>query len=227
MTVEALSNPMLNRCRTLCAAPPYTPRPHHRVRQLACMARRVLMLVAARKVTPRAQFSFSALRDSSVAVQDPAMTNTELGTGELKPARVPRLTALVKRACDLLARGLAKDITDAALQLNCSREHLSRQLGKSHVQGYLTRTASRKIALAVLRAAHVKVDLLESTSQRVRNDAASDVLAMGGIAPPYQRAGITINNTVAAGYVIKLVHVGDEANTSLPGPPGGQQDGGH
>src|SRR5204863_2522525 len=73
-----------------------------------------------------------------------------------KPIKERRVSALVKRACDLFSGGEAKSLTHAAELLGCSREHLSRSFGKPHVKTYLARRAGRKISLAVLRAATVK-----------------------------------------------------------------------
>jgi hypothetical protein len=116
----------------------------------------------------------------------------------------PRITALVREACELIATGQVKTITGAAEVLNCSREHLSKQLNRSHVQDYLAREAKRKISASVYRAAHVKIDLLDATSEKVRSEVASEIMAIGGIAAP-KNPGLTINNNVAvAGYVINL-----------------------
>lgn len=118
-----------------------------------------------------------------------------------KPRRISRK---VREACELLADGTAKTITGAAEQVGLTREHLSKQLKKEHVQTYLTREAKRRVSSAVLRAANVKVDLLEAESERVRSDVASELLAIQGIKAPSDKGGVSVNVNVQPGYVIDL-----------------------
>lgn len=138
-----------------------------------------------------------------------------------KPTDKPkkhRLTPRLIEALDLLATGEAKTQKEAAQAVGMAPEHLSRQLAKDHVQDYLARAAKRKISSAILRAAHVKTDLLSSESDKVRNDVASDILAIGGIAPPSGKAGggLTIHNHGPAGYVIDLSDPGKPAIDITP-----------
>ena len=133
------------------------------------------------------------------------MTDDLPATITPKPVKERRVSKLVRQACDLLASGQAKSIKHASELLGCSREHLSRQFGKEHVQGYLARRAGRKISLAILRAAQVKVDLLDANSERVRDIAATDILAMGGLTVPRADGPqVSINVGIRAGYVIDL-----------------------
>ena len=115
-----------------------------------------------------------------------------------------RISPLIIEALELLASGQARTQKDAAEMVNCSPEHLCKQLAKDHVKDYLTRAARTKVRGAVLRAAYVKVGLLECESANVRNDVASDILAMEGIAPPTKGHGANISVNVQAGYIINL-----------------------
>jgi hypothetical protein len=125
--------------------------------------------------------------------------------------REPRITELVDRACRLVANGDAKGVTDCAEKLGCARTYLSRALGRSHVKKHLAEMASLDVSLALTYATRVKIQLLAASSEAVRSDVASEIMAINGIAPP-RGGGITINNTNVqqAGYVINLSEPGDE-----------------
>jgi hypothetical protein len=126
------------------------------------------------------------------------MNQRDLAVSEQKPRR----PASVKRACDLLERGEAKTITDAAAMAGISREYLSRSLGKGHIQGYLNSRARRRLALGVLRAAATKV---ERDSLHVRNQASSDVLALAGfIVKDGVAPLVNLDLRQAPGYTIYL-----------------------
>lgn len=130
------------------------------------------------------------------------MNQRDLAVSEQKPRRIP---ASVKRACDLLERGEAKTITDAAAMAGISREYLSRSLGKGHIQGYLNSRARRRLALGVLRAAATKVELLDCDSLHVRNQASSDVLALAGfIVKDGVAPLVNLDLRQAPGYTIYL-----------------------
>ena len=115
-----------------------------------------------------------------------------------------RISKLVRDACQLIADGEVKTILGAAERLKCSREHLSRQLQRDHVQDYLRLEAKRKISSAVLRAASKKLELLDCESARVANDVASDILAIAGITVPRDGRNSSVSVSVQAGYVINL-----------------------
>lgn len=125
------------------------------------------------------------------------------GLIEKKPRKI-RISRLVREACDLIANGEVRSIQAAADRLQCSREHLSRQLGQDHVNAYLQLEAKRRISSAVVRASQVKLDLLDAVSEKVRSDVASELMAISGIQAPKQNNQTNVNVSVSAGYVIDL-----------------------
>jgi transposase-like protein len=111
-----------------------------------------------------------------------------------------RISKKVKAAIAALIAGDAKSVTRAAEIAGVSREHLSRELGRPHINELLRGKALRNVAMAAARASAVKVELLESSSEIVRDRASSFILSVNGItaeskpldnigAPP---AGLTI-----------------------------------
>jgi len=118
-----------------------------------------------------------------------------------KPKR-RRISPKVIEAIELLSTGEARMQKDAARMVGLSAEHLCRQLNKDHVKDYLALAAKRKVSSAVYRAAHVKVELLDCDNSKVRNDVASDILAIGGIAPPRDGRGTSVSVHVQAGYIV-------------------------
>lgn len=123
-----------------------------------------------------------------------------------KSKKEREITPLVKKACELWNTGEYETISSLARHLNCSKEHLGKQFGLSHVQAYLVRGARDTLMRAAGQAANVKVELMKSAqSEKVRSAAASEVLALAGISAK-QTNSTTINNNVnvSAGYVIDL-----------------------
>lgn len=114
-----------------------------------------------------------------------------------------RISRRIKAACDALVHGDVKTVTDAAAKANLSREHLSRELSKPHIAEYLRLKACRALAIGAGRAAAVKLELLDSASEHVRNDASAFVLGLAGIKPKSD-AQVSVNIDIKAGYVIDL-----------------------
>jgi hypothetical protein len=103
---------------------------------------------------------------------------------EVTAAEKPkRISKKVKAAIDALVSGDAKSITRAAKIAGLSREHLSRELGLPHVNAVLRGKALRNVAMAAARASAVKVELLESPNEMVRDRANSFILGVNGISP--------------------------------------------
>lgn len=128
--------------------------------------------------------------------------------------RAPTMSPLVLQACELLLSGNALTITEAAAQLNCTRDHLSRQLNRDHVKAYLQQSAKLETSLAVGFAAKVKLDLLRTgASEKVRNDIATELMAMSGIQAPKQGNNTNVSVSVSAGYIIDLTGVKADAPT--------------
>jgi hypothetical protein len=109
----------------------------------------------------------------------------------------------VKKVVNLLESGQAKTITEAATIVGVSREFISRSLGKVHVTDWLHARAKKKLSMAVVRAATVKVALLDSASDHVRNDASSEILQLADIRPTPNSSPL-VNVNVSPGYIINL-----------------------
>jgi hypothetical protein len=119
------------------------------------------------------------------------------------PERTRPISRRIRAACDALVHGDVKTITEAAAKANLSREHLSRELSKPHIAEYLRQKACRTLAIGAGRAAAVKIELLDSNSEHVRNDASAFVLGLAGIRPAADPT-MQVNVNVKAGFVIDL-----------------------
>jgi len=133
------------------------------------------------------------------------MSLTELATDTLEPKPVIHrpISRRIKAACDALVHGDVKTVTEAAAKANLSREHLSRELSKPHIAQYLHQKACRALAIGAGRATAVKLELMDSGSEHVRNDASTFVLGLAGIKPKAD-AQVSVNIDIKAGYVIDL-----------------------
>jgi hypothetical protein len=123
----------------------------------------------------------------------------ELATTD-RPKPIP---LKVRGAIKSLATGECKTVTAAAEKAGLSREHLSRQLARPHVSEYLHQQTRRHLATAAARAGAVKAELLDSSSEIVRDRASSFVLGLAGIQPASQPS-VNLNIGVTCGYVIDL-----------------------
>ncbi len=132
----------------------------------------------------------------------------------LKPDKPRPIGRKIKAAIDLKCSGQVKTWKEAAQRVNCAPEYLSRALSKDHVTAYLRRKACHALAMAAGRAAAVKVELLDSASEHVRNDASSFVLGLANIKPASD-AQVSVNIELKAGYVIDLRDDG-ELGSSRP-----------
>jgi len=122
---------------------------------------------------------------------------------EQQPVKHRPISRRIKAACDALVYGEAKTVTDAAKQANLARSHLSRELSRPHIAEYLRQKACRVLAMNAARAAAVKVELLDSASDHVRDSASEYVLALAGIKPKAD-AQLSVNIELKAGYVLDL-----------------------
>jgi hypothetical protein len=122
---------------------------------------------------------------------------------DAKPVIHRPISRKIKAACDALVHGDVKNVTEAAKKANLSREHLSRELSKPHIAEYLRVKACRALAIGAGRAAAVKLELLDSSSEHVRNDASAFVLGLAGIKPASDTQ-LSVNINIKAGYVIDL-----------------------
>jgi hypothetical protein len=134
-----------------------------------------------------------------------------IATVDQLPERSRPISRRIRAACDALVHGDVKTITEAAAKANLSREHLSRELSKPHIAEYLRQKACRTLAIGAGRAAAVKMELLDSNSEHVRNDASAFVLGLAGIRPATDPT-THVNINVKAGFVIDISEP-DEAPT--------------
>ena len=117
------------------------------------------------------------------------------------PAR--RVSKKVIAAIDKMVSGECKRISEAAEAVGLARESLSRALSKPHVAELMRTKVLRSLAMASARAGAVKVDLLDSPSELVRDRASSFVLGLAGIQPAASPS-ISLSLDIRAGYVIDL-----------------------
>jgi hypothetical protein len=113
----------------------------------------------------------------------------------------------VRRAAELLESGEAKSVAEAARQLECSRGYLSRHLNRPDVLAKLKSEARLEIAHSLTRAVRTKISMLDSASDHVKSEAASEIMALNGIqAPRAPTMAVQVNNFGAdsPGYVIRL-----------------------
>jgi hypothetical protein len=114
-----------------------------------------------------------------------------------------RITAKVRRAIDLLARGECKTIVEAAEKVGLARESLGRALAKPHVIEHMRQRAIRTIAHGAARAAEVKAELLDCGDSMARDRASTFILGTAGIGPA-TAPNLSLNIEIKAGYVIDL-----------------------
>jgi transposase-like protein len=112
----------------------------------------------------------------------------KLASDNAAPPKPKRVSKKLKAAIDALVAGDAKTVTDAAKAVGMSREYLSRSLSLPHVNQLLQGKSLRNLAMAAARASAVKVDLLESSSEIVRDRASSFILSISGITPESEGA---------------------------------------
>ena len=145
---------------------------------------------------------------------EPAAGRKAKKVSEPKKPRAPRKksdpkpSATIMAALDLLASGKAVSVADAARQLGRSREHISRQIQKPHVKQWMMGNLKLEVALSAGRAWTVKRSLLDATSEHVRSDVSSELLALVGVQAPRPAAtNVLIQNNNGGqshGYILNL-----------------------
>jgi hypothetical protein len=118
------------------------------------------------------------------------------------PDKPRRISTKVRSAIQKMVSGDCKKITDAALVVGLSREHLSRELNKPHIAEFCQEVL-RSLSVAAARAGAVKEELLDSDNEIVRDRASSFVLGLAGIAPA-ATPSLALGIEVRCGYVIDL-----------------------
>ncbi|HEV2559332.1 MAG TPA: hypothetical protein VGU45_11950 [Microvirga sp.] len=122
---------------------------------------------------------------------------------EQRAGKEPIVPRKIDQAIRLLLTSRAHTQRDAANQVGISEEHLSRMLRRDHIRAHLERRAREYLSSAVPKAAATLVRLLDDNSEHVQRDAATELLAHAGIAPP-EEPSLALQVNVNPGYVVDL-----------------------
>jgi hypothetical protein len=120
-----------------------------------------------------------------------------------EPAPARRISKKVRTGIEFMVMGDVKIIKDAAEKAGLTREHFTRELSKPHVAAYMREKVLKQLAIAAARAGSVKVDLLDSDNEMVRDRASTFVLGLADIAPAAAPA-LSVNLEMRAGYILDL-----------------------
>jgi hypothetical protein len=142
------------------------------------------------------------------------MTSNELTTTAPQAATVPakrekkaRIPKRIAEAVRLLASGECKSIKAASERVQMNYTHLCEALKKPHVEAFTAKQAAENISRGVLRASARYVELIEAQSEHVAARVSERFLEHGGIIKPQaggNSVNVSINNSVAVGYVVDL-----------------------
>jgi hypothetical protein len=133
----------------------------------------------------------------------PALDTSETAPAAPQSKKKDRIPKAVIRGCELIASGECKTITAAAERVGITREWLSKQMQRSHVQAFIAQRARQTIASGMLRASARVLELVDASSEHVSLDASKYALAVQGIRPPSDTQ-VAVNVGVSVGYVIDL-----------------------
>jgi hypothetical protein len=126
-----------------------------------------------------------------------------------------------------MVSGDCKKVTDAALLVGLSREHLSRELNRPHIAAFMRQEIMRHLNIAAARAGAVKGELLDSDNELVRDRASTFVLGLADIQPATSPA-LNVNIEMKAGYIVDLSEppraMRTISNTARPAPIDHDQD---
>ena len=110
--------------------------------------------------------------------------------------------------------GQAQTLKQAAEQVGCSREYLSRVLSeRPDAVQYMKQRAARALVVSSTVAASRMAHLIHAESEHVSFRASEHVLSVSGIAP-VPSPSVNVNIDVKAGYVIDLTPA-DEAERQM------------
>lgn len=123
---------------------------------------------------------------------------------ELLPRPTKKIPGKIKRAIDALIRGDVKTITDAAELVGYTREHLSRELHRPHIQAFFQDKVKRIVTLTSGRAAARLAELIDDPrSAHVSLEASKFALGYVGVRPTSDEH-LSVDVNVRAGFVIDL-----------------------
>lgn len=116
-----------------------------------------------------------------------------------------------------MLEGKAKNLTEAARLIGCSRVYLSRTLTKRpDALAYMQQRGARHLGVTVPVAAARMARLIHAGSEHVAFRASEHVLGVAGIAPANQPQ-INVNVELRAGYVIDLSEPGQPEHKIVGG----------
>ena len=142
---------------------------------------------------------------SSPAIAEPTPRPTA------PPKKARRIPRKVIEATEVLLDGRAKNLTQAAKLVGCSREYLSRVLSqRPDCVQYMREKAARVLGVAVPVAAARMANLIHAESEHVSYRASEHVLGVAGLKPAADNVSVNIGVEIRAGYVIDLSEDGRE-----------------
>lgn len=104
-----------------------------------------------------------------------------------------------------MASGECKTITAAAERVSLSREHLSREMAKGHVQAFIATRAAQTISRGILRASSKLIELVDAESEHVAAKVSERILENAGLLKSQSHGvSVNINNNLAVGYIVDL-----------------------
>jgi len=133
---------------------------------------------------------------------DPPARLQAIGMNESQSKPKP-ISRKVREAITSMVAGDTKNITAAAAKVGLSREHLSRELSRPHINQFMHEKVRRSLAVAATRAGATKIELLDSENAMVKDRASTFILGLAGIQPATQPS-VSLNIEMRAGYVIDL-----------------------
>lgn len=133
-----------------------------------------------------------------------------------KPGKPARISPAVRKAVQLLLTGECKTQKAAAERAGISPVWLCLQLKKPAVEVFIANEARKTIAQGQMRASARLLELIDASSEHVSLDATKHTLAIGGIRPPDDGRGTTVNVGVSVGYVLDL-RPGEQAPSHAAG----------
>lgn len=118
--------------------------------------------------------------------------------------RERRISKPVRKAIDLLESGECKTQKAAAQRAGLSEQYLCRALKKDNVGVFIARRRAENLARGSLRASYRFAELVEASSEHVAAKVCERILENAGDLKTGNGINISINNSVAPGYVIDM-----------------------
>lgn len=139
-----------------------------------------------------------------------------------KPVKAARIPRRIREVTRLLADGTCRTVKDAAEKTGMNANYLYGALRKPEIQAFMAQRAAENISRGVLRASARYVELIDAASEHVGARVSERFLEHGGIIKPQSggnSVNVSINNNIAAGYVVDLAGEANHAITAEPANP--------